>query len=352
LSKLELSPRKAADLVDRFGSPEAVFAASESELRSVEGLTAKAIEKLLGPEPVNLARDLDALEGTDISLLTLRDPEYPANLKQIHDPPIVLYVRGDVRESDRFFVGIVGSRRASIYGKSMTERIAKDLSNRGICVVSGGARGIDASAHNGALAAGGRTIAVLGCGIDVAYPSEHKQLFSQIAESGAVVSEFPPGTRPEAWRFPARNRIISGLSLGTLVVQAPTDSGALITAKFAAEQGRDVFALPGNVDDIRNEGSHALIRDGAVLVTSAEHVLEFLGVTGSEQTRPQLTFSFDSLTAEERLLVELLSLQPKHVDDIIQESNLPSPTVISTMTMLEMKGIVKRVPGNAYVRAL
>ncbi len=353
LSKLEIAPRKAADLVEIFGSPQAVFSAGEAELRSVEGLTGRTIEKLLSPEPPNLDQELAELHEKDIQFITIQSEDYPANLKQIYDPPVVLYVRGEIRESDRFAVAIVGSRRASIYGKSMAEKIARDLASRGLCIVSGGARGIDAAAHKGTLAAGGRTVAVLGCGIDVPYPAEHKELFQQISETCAVVSEFPPGTKPEGWRFPARNRIISGLSIGVLVIQAPVDSGALITSEYAAEQGRSIFALPGNVDDIRNEGSHALIRDGAILIENADQILQELGVFSDvEENRPQLSLPLDSLTDVERKLVELLSLQPKHVDQVIQESGLPAPTVTGTLTMLEMKGIIKRVPGNAYVRAL
>jgi DNA processing protein len=247
---------------------------------------------------------------------------------------------------------MVGSRRASIYGKSIAERMARDLAARGLVIVSGGARGIDAAANKGALAAGGRTIAVLGCGIDVSYPSEHKKLFDQIAETGVVMSEFPPGTMPEGWRFPSRNRIISALALATIVVQAPADSGALITARFAAEQGKDVFAVPGNVDDIRNEGCHALIRDGATLIESADQVLAALGIETQAQARAQLTLDYSQLTDEERALVELVCLEPKHVDVLIQESGLPVPKVTGTLTLLEMKGLVRRVPGNAFVRAL
>ncbi|MBI2844536.1 MAG: DNA-protecting protein DprA [Armatimonadetes bacterium] len=352
LSRLEIAPRKAADLLERFGGPEAIFAAKESELRSVEGLTGRAVEKLLAPEPADLDSTLSALTDSGIKFVSVRDPEYPSNLRQIYDPPVVLYVRGELRESERFSIAIVGSRRASIYGKSIAERIAKDLADRGLSIVSGGARGIDAAAHNGALSVGGHTVAVLGCGIDVPYPSEHKALFDKIAESGAVISEFPPGTKPEAWRFPTRNRIISGLCVGVLVVQAPIDSGALITARFAAEQGRDVFALPGNVDDIRNQGSHSLIKDGAALIESATDILEHLGVSAEAEHKPQLALQFSSLSADERRLVDLLSLQPKHVDQIIHESEMSAPSVTGTLTLLEMKGIVKRVPGNAYVRAL
>ncbi|MEN6371120.1 MAG: DNA-processing protein DprA [Armatimonadota bacterium] len=352
LSKLELAPRRATALVERFGSPEAVFSATETELRSVEGLTGRSLEKLLSPEPSDLDRSLDTLQEKNIRLISFQDKDYPANLQQIIDPPVVLFVRGELKEPDKFAIAIVGSRRASIYGRSMAERIAKDLSNRGLTVISGGARGIDAMAHKGSLAAGGRTVAVLGCGIDICYPTEHKELFDRVAENGAVVSEFSPGTPPEGWRFPARNRIISGLSIGLLVIQAPASSGALITARYAQEQGRDIFVLPGNVDDVRNQGCHALIRDGATLVESADQIMEDLGIQAEDNIKPQLTFEFESLTDEERKLVETLSLQAKHVDQIIQEAKLPAPQVIGMLTMLEMKGIVKRVPGNAYVRAL
>ncbi|MEN6521253.1 MAG: DNA-processing protein DprA [Armatimonadota bacterium] len=352
LSKLELAPRRAAALVECFGSPEAVFSATETELRSVEGLTGRSLEKLLSPEPSDLDRSLDTLQKKNIRLISFQDKDYPANLQQIIDPPIVLFIRGELKEPDKFAIAIVGSRKASVYGRSMAERIAKDLSNRGLTVISGGARGIDAAAHKGTLAAGGRTVAVLGCGIDICYPAEHKELFDRVAENGAVVSEFSPGTPPEGWRFPARNRIISGLSIGLLVIQAPPSSGALITARYAQEQGRDIFVLPGNVDDVRNQGCHALIRDGATLVESADQILEDLGIQTEENLKPQLTFAFESLTDEERKLVETLSLQAKHVDQIIQETRLPASQVIGMLTMLEMKGIVKRVPGNAYVRAL
>jgi len=352
LSKLELTPRRAASLIEHFGSPEAVFAAKESELRSVEGLTGRSLEKLLSPEPADLDKSVEVLEKNNIRLIPFTDKDYPSNLLQIIDPPVVIFVRGEIKESDKFAVAIVGSRRASIYGKSMAEKIARDLTNHGLTIISGGARGVDAAAHKGALSTGGRTIAVLGCGIDVCYPKEYKELYNRIAENGAVISEFPPGTSPEGWRFPARNRIISGLSLGVLVVQAPVDSGALITARYAQEQGREIFVLPGNVDDIRNQGCHELIRDGATLIESAEHILEDLGIHAEDVPKPQLAFEFESLNDEERKLVEALSLQPKHVDQIILETKIPAPQAIGTLTMLEMKGLVKRVPGNSYVRAL
>jgi DNA processing protein len=274
-------------------------------------------------------------------------------LKDIYDPPVVLYSRGSVLESDKLAIAIVGSRRASVYGRSVAERIARDLAARGLAVVSGGARGIDTAAHKGAMAAGGRTIAFLGCGIDVAYPAENKKLFEAMAESGAVVSEFPLGSTPEPWRFPPRNRLISGMSLGVLVCQSPEASGALITASYAAEQGKDVYAVPGNVDDERNRGCHKLLRDGAGLVETAQDILDDLGLAndGNDGAR-QLLLPIDSLEDNERVIVTLLSLEPMPVDTIIEKCGLPAPLVSGTLTILEMKNLVRRVPGNAYVRAL
>ncbi len=250
-------------------------------------------------------------------------------------------------------VAIVGSRRATVYGRAIAEKIAKGLSARGLAVVSGGARGVDTAAHRGALAAGGRTIAFLGCGVDVNYPAENKKLFEAISENGAVVSEFPFGSEPEPWRFPPRNRLISGLSLGVLVCQSPAASGALITAGYAAEQGKDVYAVPGNVDDERNRGCHKLIKDGARLVESVDDILEELGLDASEErSGRQLTLPAGPLNEQEQSILCLLSLDPMQVDKIISKTGLAAPMVSGTLTVLEMKGVAKRVPGNAYVRAL
>lgn len=355
LSRLELSPRAAAALLERFGGPEAVFGASEAELKSVERLTDKGLAKLLGPVPAAIDRDIRLIEEAGLTVLPLASPDYPACLKTIYDPPIVLYVKGTIVESDKLAVAIVGSRKASVYGKSMAERIARDLAERGLTVVSGGARGIDTAAHRGALAAGGRTMAFLGCGIDVTYPAENKKLFEAMAESGAVVSEFPLGSHPEPWRFPPRNRLISGMSLGVLVCQSPEASGALITAGYAAEQGKDTYAVPGNVDDERNRGCHRLIQEGALLVQSAADILRELGIDAEEQSdssRRQLALPVESLNEQERDIACLLSLEPMPVDEIIEKTGLPAPMVTGTLTVLEMKNVVRRVPGNAYVRAI
>lgn len=329
-----------------------MFAASESELRSVEQLTEKARSKVLGPIPAAVERDVQLLEELNVTPLPITSPDYPTSLKDTYDPPILLYVRGTIGESDRFAVAIVGSRRATIYGKAIAESIARELAGRGLTIVSGGARGIDTAAHKGALAAGGRTIAFLGCGIDVTYPAENRKLFEAIADAGAVVSEFPFGSTPEPWRFPPRNRLISGMSLGVLICQSPEASGALITAGYAAEQGKDVFAVPGNVDDERNAGCHRLIKDGARLVENARDILEELGIEERDEVSEQLSLPIESLGPQEQRIAALLSLEPLTVDDIIEKSGLPAPMVSGTLTILEMKNVVKRVPGNAYVRAL
>ncbi len=352
LSRLEISPRVAAALIERFGGPEAVFQASESELTKIERVTDKALAKLLGPVPAAVDRDLRTIEEKGITVIPLSSPDYPACLKNIYDPPIVLYVSGTLLESDKHSIAIVGSRRATVYGRSVAERIAGDLAARGLTIISGGARGIDTAAHKGALASGGRTIAFLGCGIDVSYPAENKKLFEAIADSGAVISEFPLGAAPEPWRFPPRNRLISGMSIGVLVCQSPEASGALITAGYAAEQGKDTYAVPGNVDDERNRGCHKLIQDGAKLVQDARDILHELGLDGEEEEPRQMGLPIETLNEQERDIAALLSPEPMHLDEIIEKTGMAPPMVSGTLTILEMKNVVCRVPGNAYVRVL
>ena len=350
LSRLELPPHTAGALLERFGNPEAIFGASEAELCTIERLSSKRREQVLSPAPAAVERDIRLAEELGVQVITITSPDYPSNLKNIYDPPVVVYVKGNMTEPDKLAVAMVGSRRASHYGLETAQRIAADLARRGLTIVSGGARGIDTAAHKGALEAGGRTIAVLGCGIDTCYPAENKKLYEAVAGSGAVVSEFPFGAAPEPWRFPPRNRLISGMALGVVVCQSPAASGALITASYAAEQGKDVFAVPGNIDEDRNRGCHALIKDGAKLVESAADVLAELGLEPGEAE--QLTLPVESLSDSERKIVALLSLDPVQVDEIIEKCDLPAPMVAGTLTILEMKGAIKRLPGNAYVRAL
>lgn len=351
LNRLELAPRVSAGLIQHLKSPEAVFDADDSLLTSLGFITPRAIEKIRQPVPASIERDLIVLEQKNISLLPITAEEYPETLKEIFDPPILLYVRGELLEKDKLSIGIVGSRKASAYGRAVAERIARDLAQRGLTIISGGARGIDTSAHKGSLSGKGRTVAVLGCGVDVNYPAENNELFDVISGTGAVISEFPLGSQPEPWRFPPRNRLISGLSIGVLVCQCPENSGALITAGYAAEQGKDVWAVPGNVDDERNRGCHKLIKDGAKLIESSVDILNELGINDTdEETQPVLPLPV--LTAQETKIVSLLSLEPVPVDDIIDKSELPAHVVSGILTMLEMRGIIKRLPGHTYVRSL
>ena len=353
LSRLEISPRATAALLERFGGPEAIFEASEADLKNIGHLTDKGRAKILGPIPASINRDLEIIDKLGLSVIPVRSSAYPQGLKDIYDPPVVLYVKGALLESDKHSIAIVGSRRATVYGRSIAEKIAQGLAARGLTIVSGGARGIDTAAHKGALSAGGRTIAFLGCGIDVTYPAENKKLFEAIAESGAVVSEFPLGSHPEPWRFPPRNRLISGLSIGVLVCQSPEASGALITAGYAAEQGKETYAVPGNVDDERNRGCHKLIQEGALLVQDANDILRELGLDDDAEESPhQLALPVEQLNDQERDIAALLSLEPVPIDEIIEKTGLPAPMVSGTLTVLEMKNVIRRVPGNAYVRVI
>ena len=350
LAKLE-SPRKATALAYHFGGPGEVFHAKAEELACVDGITRGMIERIrtLASEPVD--REIKALDELGAKIVTQHDSDYPQNLRQIYDPPVILFVRGELKEEDRFAVAIVGTRRPSQYGRSMALKLGRDLANEGLCVVSGGARGIDTIAHRGALEGGGRTIAVLGCGLDVSYPPENMKLFDEISEKGAVITEFVPGTKPDAWRFPVRNRLVSGLALGVLVVESLITGGAMITATLAGEQGRDIWAVPGSADAPVSEGPHRLIKDGAKLVERVEDILEELGIQ-IESDRPVRPKMPDNLTPEQKAIIEVLSLHPKHVDEIIGECKLTPAVANSTLTLLEMQGLVRRVPGNAYVRAV
>jgi DNA processing protein len=352
LTKTGASARRLNRLLDHFGSPEALFEASLSQVCAAARCSQPVAEKLLDPAYAANERDLRLMEGLGVRLLPRDDPQYPPLLKEIHDPPPALYVRGSLAPEDRRAVAIVGSRRAGEYGKRIAERFARELAEAGITVVSGMARGTDTAAHHGALKAGGRTLACLGCGVDVAYPYENRRLAEMISGSGAVLSEYPMNAPPDAWHFPSRNRIISGLSLGVVVIEAPAGSGALITAECAVDQNRDVFAVPGNIDNPRNRGPHALIKDGAKLVEDVEDILSELRL-GARQ--PALPLELEeapppSLTPEEAALHALLGADPQPMDDLIQESGIPPGQVSAALAMLEIKGLARRLPGNAYAR--
>jgi len=350
LARAELAPKKAVALLERFGTARDIWAASSRQWEEVEGIQEKHCDRLLSQREASVEKDLDRLDRLEVEILSLRDPLYPERLRTIYDPPVLLFVRGQWDRADFPAIAVVGTRRATSYGRQISEWFARDLAGYGLTVVSGAARGVDTAAHRGALRSSGKTIAVLGCGIDVCYPRENRDLLEEIAASGAVISEYPPGTEPDSWRFPARNRIISGLSMGVVVIEAPEDSGALITVDFALEQGREIFAVPGNIDSGRSRGCHRLIKEGAHLVENPKEILQGLGLYVEEVPSPrQMAMPLD-LPEEDIALLNLLSLQPKLLDQILEEIGLPSARVLSRLTFLELKGHIKRLPGNQFVR--
>ncbi len=342
-------------LLDQFKTPEAVFQAPMNELSNIEGLgerVAKEIRK--GPMEKAVEKELYLLKEVGGKIVTLKDSAYPKRLRDIYDPPPLLYVRGELKEEDEFAISIVGSRKTSPYGRGMTERMSQELARHGITIVSGMARGIDSLAHWGALSGGGRTIAVLGCGVDVIYPSENRNLFTKIMDHGAVLSEFPMGSPPEGGHFPKRNRIISGLSIGVVVVQASAESGSLITAGFALEQGREVFAVPGNVGAEGSRGTHQLIKEGAKLVESSEDILEEIlpQWRRERETTQKVEGPERDLTGEERILYERLGETPSHIDVLIRESQFDPGKVSSLLLNLELKGLVSQWPGKCFSKKM
>jgi len=302
------------------------------------------------------------LPGKGVATLDLADEHYPAWLRAIPDPPPVLYCDGSLEPGDRQAVAIVGSRQATPYGLRVTDALARELSRLGFTIVSGFARGIDAAAHRAALASGGRTVAVLGCGLDVDYPSGHASLRTEIAGSGAVLTEFAPGTAPFATNFPRRNRIISGLALGVVVVEAAEDSGSLITARLALEQGREVFAVPGPIDAPTSRGPHGLLKQGAKLVETVDDIVEELlpqletmrtplsqdfVATGAGRRRPFAPKPPD-LSPEEQVVLRVIGREPRHLDDLTEQSRLPAAEVTRILLGLELKALVHQLPGQQY----
>jgi DNA processing protein len=342
-------------LLERFKTPEAVFSAPMKELLRIEGLGEKVAREILnGPLEKEVRKELSLLGKLGGGIVTLKDDGYPKRLRDIYDPPALLYVRGELRREDTLAIAIVGSRKTSPYGRWITEKIGQDLARHGVTVVSGMARGIDSVAHMGALQGGGRTIAVLGCGVDVIYPSENRNLFNQIIEHGAVLSEFPMGSPPEGGHFPRRNRIISGLSVGVVIVQAGSKSGSLITANYALEQGREVFAIPGNVGAQGSRGTNQLIKEGAKLVESSEDILEeMLPQWRREEEIPAIPGSpVPDLTEEEKILYNLLGEAPIHIDTLIRESQLDPGKVSSLLLHLELKGLISQWPGKCFTKKM
>jgi DNA processing protein len=347
-----VGPATFALLLEHFGTAKRALKAPLRELQEISGVggaTAEAIRSF--PAEEVLRRELEVMEREGAHFLTLKDPEYPAPLRHIPHPPPVLCARGEWIESDQKAVAIVGSRNASPYGLGVAERLASELAVRGITIVSGMARGIDAAAHRGALKAGGRTIAVFGSGLDVMYPKEHRRLAKEIGGAGALFSEFPFGTQPLQSNFPQRNRLISGLSLGVVVVEAALDSGALITAHYALEQGREVFAVPGPIAHRLSRGCHRLIKEGAKLTESWEDVLEELKVHPLPATEvPSFVTTLPPVEGEEERVLQVLGEEPLHIDTIIAGSGLSAGAVAASLLSLEMKGWIKQLSGKAFVR--
>lgn len=344
-----IGPARLGRLTDLFGSVASAWSASTEALRAagVSDEMTHAIDRVRST--LDIDAELASMRRAGVRGITLDSAEYPRLLRHANSAPPLLFVRGRLLPEDDVAVAIVGTRRATRYGLDMTTRLAHDLAAAGITIVSGLAYGIDTVAHRAALDAGGRTIAVLGSGPERIYPSENRSLAGRIVEAGALVSEYSVGTRPDARNFPARNRIISGLSRGILVVEAPTSSGAMLTASFAADQGRDVFAVPGQATSDRSAGCHALIRNGATLVTDAEQVLEQLDLL-TAQTHTQVRMTLPESPGE-RILYAILGTDPLHLDDICHTSGLPIHEVSGTLLAMELKGLVRQMAPQQYVRA-
>jgi DNA processing protein len=350
-----VGPRTRRLLLDRFGSSEAVLAAAPSELRSVQGVGPKLTERIVAArEEIDVDSLIAVCQRRDVEIVAETDEPYPSLLHQIPDPPPVLFVRGALKPQDGMAIGIVGTRHATHYGLRQAERLAASLARAGLTIVSGLARGIDAAAHRGAIEAGGRTLAILGSGVLCIYPPEHESLAEEVVAHGALVSEAPPLAAPHSGVFPQRNRVISGLSLGVIVVEAGDRSGALITARLAMEQGREVFAVPGRIEDPTSRGCHRLIRDGAKLVQTVDDVLEELGPLfepasrddGREVHHPAELL----LNEQEQKILDAIGSDPTSLDAILAATSLSVPNILSTLSVLEMRRLVRRVSGSLVVR--
>ena len=406
LANVQLTPRVATLLLECFGGdPRAIFAATDAELEDA-GCPPPPLARLRDAEFAPTASQEVWLERPDITVLWQAHPEYPRMLLDIPGSPPILFVRGAMREADRLGVGIVGSRRATPYGRSVAHKLARELVGHGLTVISGGAIGIDTAAHQGALDGGGRTLVIVGCGLDIDYPQPNRALFERIvtSDSGAILTEYPFGAQPESWRFPQRNRVISGLSQGIVVVEAPESSGALNTVRHALDQDRTVMSVPGNIDRPASVGTNALIKEGATPITETADILRALNmivVPASPEHQSVFDLPFDSeqetnahtdssirsasygntargrsqanasassasqaaaltnralllpkVSDEQQKLLACLSLTPRHIDAVAQEAGMSAVQAGVDMTLLELTGHVRRFPGNTYIRAL
>lgn len=344
-----IGPVRLRALLDVFGDVATAWEAPESELRLV-GLDQRSLHNLLqARRQLDLEQLQSKVEAAGVQALTWDDPTYPALLQQIPDAPPVLYIKGELTPADEWAVALVGTRKPTLYGREVARLLASELARNGVTVVSGLARGVDGIAHHAALEAGGRTLAVLGSGLDEIYPQEHRVLAERIAECGALISDYPLGTRPEASNFPPRNRIISGLSLGVVVVEAALTSGALITADFAADHGREVFAVPGSILGQSSAGCNRLLRDGAHIVAEIGDILEILSL--DQLAAKQAAREVLPSNPTEATVLAQLSAEPCYVDDLARAVNLPVETITSALVMMELKGMVRQVGMLQYVIA-
>jgi DNA processing protein len=351
-----LGSRTFMKLHEHFGSAEAILKASARELAKVEGVPRDIAKRIVETRAAaDVEQEFALAQKHGARIIPFWSDEYPQPLRHIHTPPILLYVKGEMQKTDAIAVAIVGARRCSLYGRNQAERIAFELAARGFTIISGLARGVDGAAHEGALKAKGRTIAVLGTGLATIYPREHERLAERICASGALVSEFPMATPVDGRNFPPRNRIISGLSMGAVVVEASRKSGSLITATWAREQGREVFAVPGKIDNPLSLGPHKLIQDGAKLVASVEDIIDELGGAGKKLDTPEVQETLfekqlEGLNDRERMIADVLERdEAKGIDEISDEAKLPISITMSTLTVLQVKKIVQDVGGKRFV---
>jgi len=351
-----VGPVRARLLLEHFGDAPKILAAAKSELLRVRNIGEETAEAISTWEKsVDLAGELKRISDFGCHVLISADENYPALLREIYDPPLVLYVKGALTAKDKNAVAMVGSRQTTHYGIETARKLAYQLAYVGVTVVSGGARGIDTAAHQGALAAKGRTVAVLGTGINLIFPTENAELFERISKNGAVITQFPFNRPADKQSFPIRNRIVAGMTLGTVIVEADLHSGALITANFATEYGRQVFAVPGRIDSPRSKGCHDLIKKGAKLCESAEDILsefEYLFPASNRPAAPNETGVLPALELpeNEKLVYDALSKEESSIDEVIRRSGLPSSAVSVALLSLEMKRAVKQLPGKLFVK--
>lgn len=361
-----VGPKTLSKLIKSFGSIDGALGASASRLTSIDGIGSRSAEKIVrSREAFDAKGELEHAEKLNVWIINLNDPRYPVLLKKIYDPPPVLYIKGSLIKQDNLAVSMVGARRCSLYGQEQAGKLAHMLASIGFTIVSGLARGIDTTAHQGALAADGRTFAVTGCGLAKIFPPENEKLFKLISKSGACISELPLDYEPLAENFPPRNRIIAGLTLGTIVVEAAARSGSLITARLAMENDREVMAVPGKIDSPLSRGPHMLIKQGAAMVESPEDVVEALGhigqqlkehtdqvVTHTEMNIETPLFDIDllKLSEAEREIYDCLSREPVHLEQLIAEADLSPGSINASLVSLRLKGLIKQLPGSMFLR--